>query len=79
MLAGLAVIYVIGAAGLYVHFNLLKGTEMSLLRVWSIGVGPFVLLDLTKAVLASAVAVASQKAIGAAGFGGWQRKGRTSG
>lgn len=68
MMAGLAVIYVMGATGLYLYFNLLKGQDMSLLRVWAIGVGPFILFDLTKAILASVVASAAQRALSAAGL-----------
>lgn len=63
MAAGLLVIYVIGTAGLYLHFSLFKGQKLGLMKLWAVGVAPFILFDVVKAILASAVAVATHRAI----------------
>jgi biotin transport system substrate-specific component len=53
---GIAVIYALGAAGLYFHLNVVAGKDTSFWTVLEIGVIPFIAADGIKAVAVAAMA-----------------------
>lgn len=55
MLAGVLVIYVVGVAGLMLYFAA-GGSPMPLTRAIAVGVAPFILFDLFKALVAGLIA-----------------------
>ncbi len=57
VLAGMAVDYVIGVAGLYAVLNLAKGTPTALLKALQTGTVPFLIGDGTKSVVAATLGV----------------------
>lgn len=69
MLAGLAVIYLIGLPYLYAVLNFYLGKTVSPAQVLAIGFTPFIVLDLVKAAAAAVLARAVYRRLNAYGVG----------
>lgn len=68
MLAGIAVLYIIGLPYLYAILNFYLGQAVSVLQVLAIGFTPVIALDLVKAVAASILAKAVNRRLNVPGL-----------